>query len=143
LPKHNRYIAVAVFTLCALLALFVVLERRSAGDGDEITPEALQARLGQGDTTLFLLDVRTPEEYLSETGHLENSLLIPVQQLKTRMAELEPYRGKTIVAYCRTGRRSAQAADMLRGEGFSALNMTGGIASWNQKMLPVAREDGP
>ncbi len=109
----------------------------------EISPEALHARMGEGDTSLVLLDVRTPEEYFGETGHLESSLLIPVQELQARLPELDGYRGKIIVAYCRTGRRSSQAADMLRAEGFSVLNLTGGIVSWSEKMFPVTRKDLP
>lgn len=141
--RHSRLIAAAVLVLCILLALFVVLERRPVGERMEISPEALHARMQQGDTTLLLLDVRTPEEYFSETGHLESSLLIPVQELKKRMPELEGYRGKVIVAYCRTGRRSSQAADLLRVEGFSVLNLTGGITSWSERMLPVTRRERP
>ena len=56
------------------------------------------------DSTVLLLDVRTPSEFAS--GHIENSILIPVQELEQRIAELEPYRGKTIIAYCRSGNRS-------------------------------------
>jgi rhodanese-related sulfurtransferase len=112
------------------------------GERTEITPEALHARIEQGDTTLVILDVRTPEEYQSPTGHLENALLIPVQELKTRVSELKTWRAKTIVAYCRTGHRSSQAADILRAEGFTVLNMTGGITSWNERMFPISRKDG-
>jgi len=108
-----------------------------------LSPEDLRALIAAGDTTLLLLDVRTPEEYESETGHLDNSLLIPVQELDRRMTELEPYRGKTIVAYCRSGRRSAQAAEMLREKGFSVLNMTGGIIIWNERKFPVMRKVQP
>ncbi len=108
----------------------------------EITPETLYERLEHGDSTLLLLDVRTNEEYYSESGRLENSLLIPVQELKERMPELTDFRDRVIVVYCRTGRRSSRAADMLRAEGFSALNLTGGIVLWNEKGLPVIRKDG-
>ncbi len=139
----SRIITAAVLVLCVLLALLVVLERRPAGDLKQISPEELHARIARGDSTLVLLDVRTPEEYFGETGHLERSLLIPVQELKARMPELEGYRGKIIVAYCRTGRRSSQAADMLRAEGFSVLNLTGGITSWSERMLPVTGKDRP
>lgn len=141
--SHSRNIAVAVLVLCVLLALIIVLERRPVGERMEISPEALHERMQQGDSTLLLLDVRTPDEYHSETGHLESSLLIPVQELKARLPELQSYRDRIIVAYCRTGRRSSRAADMLRAEGFSVLNLTGGIVSWSERMLPVTRTDKP
>jgi rhodanese-related sulfurtransferase len=139
--KHSRFIAAAVLGLCILLALIVILERRAVGDRMDISPDALHALIVEGDSTLFLLDVRTAEEYFGETGHLENSVLIPVQELKQQMAELRPYRNKTIVAYCRTGRRSAHAADMLRAEGFTVLNLTGGIQAWSERNFPVSRKN--
>ncbi len=142
MSTQTRQIALAVLVLCVLLALFVVLERRPVGERMEITPEALLTRLQQGDSTLLLLDVRTAEEYFGETGHLENSIMIPVQDLRERVAELNGFRDRVIVAYCRTGRRSSRAADMLRAEGFTVLNLTGGITLWNEKSYPVSRKDG-
>jgi rhodanese-related sulfurtransferase len=140
---YSRYLAPGIVILCILLALFVILERRQVGERTDITAEALHERMQQGDTSLLLLDVRTPEEYSSETGHLAHSLLIPVQELKARTAELEAYRGKVIVAYCRTGRRSSDAANILRAEGFTVLNLVGGIKSWNERTFPVMRKDRP
>ncbi len=88
---------------------------------------------------IVLLDVRTQEEHEGELGHLPNSLLIPVQELGNRMKELEVFRGKTILAYCRTGNRSGKAAGFLAQHGFTAINMDGGMVEWNKQGLPVAR----
>ena len=67
------------------------------------------SRMIASEPEIVLLDVRTEAEYSGELGHLKNAILIPVQDLETRMEELEPYRGKKILAYCRTGRRSQTA----------------------------------
>ncbi len=92
------------------------------------------------DTTIVVLDVRTPGEFKSESGHLRAALLLPVQELEERLGELEPYREKTIVTYCRSGVRSARAAAILSHHGFRVLNMTGGILEWNSEKLPVVKE---
>lgn len=92
------------------------------------------------DSTVFLLDVRTPEEYNNELGHVEGTMLIPVQELEQRLNELEPYKGKTIIAICRSGYRSSKAADLLIRHGFTAMNMEGGMIKWNEERLPVVRE---
>ncbi len=94
------------------------------------------------DTNSVVLDVRTEREYNSETGHLAGAQLIPVQDLEDRLAELEPLKGKTIIAYCRTGNRSGRAASLLREHGFRALNMEGGIVKWNTLGYPVVIEKG-
>jgi len=95
----------------------------------------------QQDTTIVLLDVRTPGEYASETGHLKGALLIPVQELPQRIGELDRYKGKTIIAYCRSGRRSLQATNLLNSRGFTTINMEGGMLRWNEEKLPVVKEE--
>jgi rhodanese-related sulfurtransferase len=86
-----------------------------------------------------MLDVRTPEEY--SAGHLRNALLLPVEDLERRVDELEGEKGKLIIAYCRSGRRSRNAATFLQGKGFHVLNMEGGILAWSGEGLPVVREE--
>ena len=104
-----------------------------------ISPEETQ-KVIEADSNVVLLDVRTPAEFNSESGHLANTLLIPVQELEQRVDELAQYKDKTIIAYCRTGNRSGTAAAILSKKGFKAMNMTGGIVKWNELHLPVVHE---
>ncbi len=92
------------------------------------------------DTNVVILDVRTPAEFRSETGHVKGAILIPVQELEERLGELEPFRSKTILAICRSGNRSGRAAKLLNERGFKALNVEGGMLKWNKENLPVVRE---
>jgi rhodanese-related sulfurtransferase len=94
----------------------------------------------KSDSTILLLDVRTPQEWHSATGRLHGAMLIPVQELESRLSELEPYRNKTIIAYCRSGNRSGTAARILNQHGFKAYNMLGGMIQWNRENLPVVME---
>lgn len=82
------------------------------------------------DSNVFVLDVRTPEEYNSETGHIKDSKLIPVQELESRLAEFAPQKNKTIVVYCRSGSRSARASKILSKSGYNVINIDGGINAW-------------
>ena len=95
--------------------------------------------LARKENGILLLDVRMQEEYNSELGHVERTVLIPVRELEQRLSELEPYRGNTIVAICRSGNRSGVAAELLTRYGFVALNMEGGMIRWNLESLPVVR----
>ena len=106
-----------------------------------ISPEETLER-AQRDASILLLDVRTPEEYSSELGHVANTILIPVQELDQRVGELEQFKGKTIIAICRSGNRSGKAAELLTQRGFTALNMDGGMIRWNEERLPVVRDQG-
>lgn len=72
-----------------------------------------------------LLDVRTPAEFSS--GHVEGAKHIPVAELKTRIEELDAE--TPVVVYCRSGRRSHQAAVVLQARGFAVANM-GSLSDW-------------
>jgi len=90
------------------------------------------------DSSTVLLDVRTQTEW--DDGHIDGALFIPVQELQDRVAELEQYKDKTIIAYCRSGNRSGVAAKILEKQGYSVLNMEGGIIRWQKEDLPLTKE---
>lgn len=84
----------------------------------------------------LLIDVREADEYTS--GHAPGSVLIPLGQLDKRLKEIEDFRNKPIVLICRSGRRSAAAAEILQKAGFSdTRNVEGGMISWEKAGLPV------
>jgi molybdopterin/thiamine biosynthesis adenylyltransferase/rhodanese-related sulfurtransferase len=97
------------------------------GDEWEISPRELQARLGNNDDRLTLIDVRQPHEW--EICHLPGAELIPENDLPGRMHELDS--ADEFVIYCRIGGRSARALKLLREAGFKKIkNLVGGISSW-------------
>lgn len=114
----------------------------SEGEADcpvvTISPEQAQYKWQTGDDAVFVLDVRTEEEYWGELGHIPGAYLLPVQELPCRLHELEPYRGKCILTVCRSGVRSAKAARILMQAGFAqVLSVTGGMLAWNERGYPV------
>jgi molybdopterin/thiamine biosynthesis adenylyltransferase/rhodanese-related sulfurtransferase len=98
----------------------------------EITPKELKQRLDRGDD-LFILDVREPHEYqICNIG----GKLIPLGEISRRAHELDSSR--EIVVHCRSGKRSAEAAEFLRGVGFrKLLNLKGGILAWSDDVDPT------
>jgi len=66
---------------------------------------------------VLLLDVRTPGEFTD--GHLEGALNVPVDELAAKLSTLPVGKGDKVVLYCRSGRRSAIAAKLLREAGFT------------------------
>jgi len=78
----------------------------------------------------FLLDVRTQEEY--NAGFIENSILIPVSELESRLSEIPA--DKPVIVYCASGNRSSQAAQILVKNNFNPVyNMLGGTTEWSKK----------
>ena len=98
---------------------------------DVATADALRAN-----PEVVLIDVREPDEYAA--GHIPGATLIPLGQVQQRLAEIPT--DKTVVVTCRSGNRSAQAAEILRSNGYTRIhNMQGGFAAWEAAGLPVER----
>jgi len=105
----------------------------------QLSLDEVHARL-KTDPAPLLLDVREPEEYTGELGHIPGSQLIPLKELSQRVSELNAYRDTPIIVVCRAGVRSTTAAAMLTGMGFSqVLNLKGGMLDWNDEGLAVER----
>lgn len=86
----------------------------------------------------LLLDVREQDEFAEV--HAPGSVLVPLGQLKNRINEIRNYERKPVIVICRSGRRSAQAADMLNQLGFTSVhNVQGGMIAWEQAKLPVIK----
>lgn len=79
----------------------------------------------ENDSNSTLLDVRTIEEY--KEGHLRDATLIPVQVLENNLGLLRQDKDKKIIVYCATGNRSVSASRILEENGFTPLNVKGGI----------------
>lgn len=98
----------------------------TGGDGAEergrVDGDAARALVAEGAT---LLDVRTPGEFAD--GHLDGALNVPVQALPAGAAELP--KDRPVVVYCRSGRRSAAAAEMLRARGWEVHDL-GPQSAW-------------
>jgi rhodanese-related sulfurtransferase len=81
----------------------------------------------------ILLDVRTKMEFEGKAnpdfGTLKNAINLPVQELDTRMSELNQYKHKEIIVYCSHSHRSPTASWMLTQHGFKKVtNMLGGMS---------------
>ena len=88
---------------------------------------------------VVFLDVRTPAEFngtaKDKFGAIKNAINIPVQELETRMNELEKLKDKEIIVYCSHSRRSPRASYMLTQNGFKKVtNMLGGMSAWKDQV---------
>lgn len=92
------------------------------------------------DSNVVVLDVRSAEEYVE--GHIQGAVLIDQGKddfMETVQATLT--KDKTIAVYCRSGRRSANAAGRLAGVGYKCVNLIGGIIAWKAAEMPVIKEN--
>ena len=92
------------------------------------------------DSNVVILDVRKADEFAE--GHITGAILIDQFQsdfLEQAQAKLP--KDKTIAIYCRSGRRSANAAGKLADVGYKCVNLKGGIIAWKEANMPVTKED--
>ncbi len=88
------------------------------------------------ETKTVFLDVRTAAEFdgtaTEKFGAIKNAINIPVQELESRLQELEAFKEKDIVVYCSHSHRSPRASYMLTQNGFKKVtNMNAGMSEWN------------
>ncbi|MFQ4138382.1 rhodanese-like domain-containing protein [Nodosilinea sp. PGN35] len=109
--------------------------RLTYGGVKEIDPQWVAENL----SSVHVLDVRGPDEFNAELGHIREAQLVPLSQLEDRMAEISAQ--QPVVAVCKSGRRSALATAMLKKHGHpDAASLRGGMLGWNDAHLPVARD---
>lgn len=126
---------VYAFTLGPVVGRIEVVDYRQAHYRELSSQEA--ARLIEARQPL-ILDVRTPREFAQ--GHLENAVLIPVQDFEGRLQEISAYKDRDILVYCATGNRSTVASKILNDHGFKHVsNLRYGIVKWARDRQPVVR----
>jgi uncharacterized membrane protein YdjX (TVP38/TMEM64 family)/rhodanese-related sulfurtransferase len=128
-------LALALLAVVAFLPRLIGNLRR----GPMMNTDDFRWRLNT-DKDLLVLDVRTPEDFIGEQGHIVGAVNIPVEELQQRMAELGDYLEQTVAIVCRTDKRSAKAALLLTEEGFADVHVVrGGMTKWTKAGLPVIR----
>jgi rhodanese-related sulfurtransferase len=98
----------------------------------DIEPKELLTKKDQ----VILVDVRQPDEFTGELGHIPTAELMVLDTLSERINELP--KDKTIVFVCRSGGRSARATAFAKSVGFKhVFNLKGGMLLWNELHLPT------
>lgn len=137
--SKTSYIFSGIITWSLLILTVVGLvgcgEKNQAGGKDgymQITPqEAKEIMDTQED--YILLDVRTAQEYAE--GHIEGAILIPDTEIRERAEDELTDKNQLILVYCRSGRRSKNAATELAALGYKNVKEFGGIIDWPYEVV--------
>lgn len=103
----------------------------SMSDVDSVSVEELT-------TGIKILDVR--EDYEWDEGHIVGACHIPLDELPTRLEELDP--DEDLYVICRSGGRSLRAVQWLDAQGYSAFNVIGGMGAWQDAEKPMVANNG-
>lgn len=133
--SNNHTMPVGSFM--ALLGFIIFTEYRVLTQKfSVVSPSGAIQIINQDDS--LLIDVREKNEIkdaaIAEYKH------IPLGSVSGRLSELNKYKDKDIIVYCRSGHRSASACRTLTNNGFEKIhNLKGGIMAWQDAQLPIVR----
>lgn len=117
-----------------LLSLFLIALSTCThtNDKNEFTMEEFKKEL-KDNSSLIVLDVRTEAELSGPLGHIPGVVHIPVDELQSRINELDQYKNNLIAVICRSGVRSERATNTLSKNGFNAKNVLGGMLEYRKE----------
>ena len=127
-----KKILLVFFMILAMLASGCAANQEPETDTDAtgvimINAEDAKSRLDSAEG-IILVDVRTPEEF--RDGHIPGAILLPVDEISTNAETVIPDKEATYFIYCRSGNRSAAAADQLVEMDYENVYDLGGINNW-------------
>lgn len=136
LAKFLEFITVHYMLSGSFLIIVVLLILQQArSSGRNLSTRELTAMVNRDEA--FILDIRPKKEF--QSGHIVGSENISSDQLKTRMAELEKHKDKTIIVVCASGVHAGGACAELKKAGFNVARLSGGITGWRSENLPVVK----
>lgn len=95
-----------------------------------------QAAQMQAQQKAVIVDVRENDEW--KAGHIAGAVHIPLGEIQNHLADLRQYQNSQLIMQCRSGARSAKAANILAKAGFSNVqNMEGGLNAWQKANLQL------
>lgn len=137
MTKMQKASAVFIATF-GLSAAIIVAATGATADQNELTPEQVFERQRAGE--VFIVDVRTPMEYAA--GHVEGAVNLPLFDVEASVSELRRVAaGRSIVLYCRSGRRAEIAEEILNRHGIEDIwHLRGQFSGWRRAGLPVGAQ---
>jgi rhodanese-related sulfurtransferase len=131
-------------SLVALVAFLPRLLRRLCRVNEGcVAADDLKRQLDQ-DRQPLVIDLCGAEEFTGVLGHIPGARNIPLDDLPAHLAELEPARRRGLTLVCRTDKRSAKAAELLRRAGFADVTiLRGGMEEWNRQGFEIAHRADP
>ncbi|MDX1253047.1 MAG: rhodanese-like domain-containing protein [Gammaproteobacteria bacterium] len=131
----DHWILSFALVFLSILLLSDILKSKFLGFKD-VDPNGAIRQINQADAVM--LDVREDKEYAE--GHISEALHIPLGVLDKRLGELESYKSRPIIIYCRSGDRATRAGALLRKQGFQTVyKLAGGILAWKNANLPTSK----
>ena len=122
------------WVVLVVMGVYLLYQKGIIGANFESVSPKVAYEMLQNDDNVTFLDVRTVDEFKKD-GKIADAKLIPLGELPQNLNMLD--KSKKVLVFCRSGNRSVSAARILENNGFTVINMNGGINGWKSEKLPV------
>ncbi len=129
--KVGRFNQKLIVVLVIAAGLLLMNKLKPGEKQVSLSMDEFKAKL-KADSSLVVLDVRNPDELLGELGKIDKAVTIPLPELESRIAELNKFKDREIAVICRSGNRSRTGTQVLRKNGFNAVNVSGGMIAFRK-----------
>ncbi|HSG04236.1 MAG TPA: rhodanese-like domain-containing protein [Marinobacterium sp.] len=125
----NNPLLVSAWAFTVMMLIFT--ERQKGGK----SASPAEATRMMNKENAVVVDIRAKKEFGS--GHIANSLNIPLAEFDRRMSELNAHKEKPIIVVCNMGQTAGTACRKLKTAGFNAVRLSGGMTEWRGQNMPV------
>ena len=120
-----------------VITLGVIIMYHRPTSGSSVGPHPAVMLINRKEA--IVVDVREKKEF--ESGHIVDSINIPMTKLKQRITEVWKYKDKPVVVVCKLGQHSGQAAKILQEAGHAdVVRLAGGLTEWKAQSLPLVQK---
>ena len=129
----SNHLVLASMWIVTLVAIFFYHKRTSASS---VGPQEAVMLINRNNAVV--VDVRDRKEF--DSGHIVDSLNIPLSKLKQRLNELTKHKQKPLIVVCKIGQHSGEAAKVLQEAGHDqVVRLSGGLSEWKAQSLPLVQ----
>ena len=135
-----EFISNNLFLFIAFIAVLMLTIRaefaHQSGKAIELSP--MQATRYMNNEGAVVIDVNEVADF--EKGHISTAMNIPFADLSDKLTDLQKYKDKAVLTYCKDGKRSSRACKLLKQSNFSNVHViSGGLHNWLESKLPVIK----
>ncbi|MSR11481.1 MAG: rhodanese-like domain-containing protein [Gammaproteobacteria bacterium] len=125
-----------VLTGMWIVAVIAIIAYHQRTSGKAVGPAGAVSLINRRDA--IVVDVREKKEF--DSGHIVDSINIPMVKLSQRITELQKHKDKPIVVVCKLGQQSADAAKTLQAAGYAEVfKLAGGLTEWKAQSMPLVQ----
>jgi rhodanese-related sulfurtransferase len=132
----QNHAMLSIALIVVLILLFIIELIRLKLSAQRISP--LEATNLMNHQNAIIVDIRGQEAFRS--GHIVNSISLPLTELEKQSKKLEKYLKQPIIIVCATGLESSRAANLLLKNGYNAHILAGGVRAWKEAEMPLVKE---